>query len=97
MTPYNYAAATAPHPIFRAPLPVRAVVAEALRAVAPAGPAAMWNTIDALHALPSEAENATAGDRAKARDFLAEAAETMHRSGWTEYAREFSDAAETLK
>lgn len=97
MTTYNYAAATAPHPIFRAPLPVRAVVAEALRAVVPARPAAIWNSIDALDALPSEAENATAADRDEARAYLIEAAEAMRRSGWTAYELNYIDAAATLK
>lgn len=97
MTAYNYAAATALHPIFRAPLPVRALAAQALAAVVPARPYALWNTIDALDALPSETKNATAADRTKARDYLTEAASEMRRSGWTAYALNFSDAAETLK
>lgn len=85
------------HPMFRRPLPVRAVVAEALRAIVPARPYALWNSIDALDALPSETKNATAADRDEARAYLIEAAEAMRRAGWTAYELNYIDAAETLK
>lgn len=90
-------------PLYRAPLIVRALAAQALAAVTPARPYAFWNTIDALDAYPHEAKNATAADRADARARLLIESENMRALAWTlprtahEYGQLYTDAAETLK
>ncbi len=84
-------------PMYRAPLTVRALAAQALAAIVPARPYALWNSIDALDAYPHEAKNATAADRADARARLLIEAENMRGRKWTAYELNYIDAAETLK